>query len=94
MKYNRKTEWTTHLGNEVSVEGMRDMHLANAIQFLTRYNNNPDFLKVLKREAKRRKLSKEFLNGAQYPYKDGKGNWIVWDFFKNAPRAIGSYLRG
>lgn len=93
MKYTKKTVWTTHLGNEVSIEGMHDMHLANAIQFLTRYGNNMTFLKALKKEAKLRKLSQEFLDGAQYPYKDGKGNWIVWDFFRDGPRAIGSYIR-
>lgn len=94
MKYTKKTAWETHLGNQVTVEGMHDMHLANAIQFLMRYNNNAAFLKILKKEAKSRKLSQEFLDGAQYPYKDGKGNWIVWDFFKDRPKIIGSYLRG
>lgn len=94
IKYTNKTEWTTHLGNTVTVEGMADAHVANAIQFLTHYQFNNDFLKVLKKEAKRRKLTKEYLERAQFPYKDGKGNWIIWDFKTDNPKVIGSYLRG
>ena len=94
-KYNRKTLWSTHLGNKVSVEGMADEHLANTIQYLTYYHgHNDDLLEILKKEAKIRKLSEEFLGKAQYPYKDGLGNYIVWDFVNDRPKVVGSYLRG
>lgn len=94
MKYTKKTEWTTHLGNTVTVEGMEDSHVANAIQFFTHYRVRAEMLKALKKEAKRRKLTVAFLERAQFPYKDGKGNWIVWDFTADAPKIIGSYKRG
>lgn len=94
MKYNRKMEWTTHLGNTVTVEGMADEHIANTIQFLTHYKVKASFLELLKKEAKRRRLTKAFLARAQIPYKDGRGNWIVWDFVSDRAEIVGSYKRG
>lgn len=94
MKYNKKTEWITHMGNTVSVGGIEDTHLANVIQFLTYYKKCIEILKAFKKEAKCRGLSEEFLSKAQYPYKDGKGNYLVWDFKTMETKVIGSYLRG
>lgn len=91
MKITRQFEWRTHLGNVVSIEGIEDTHLANAIQFCFFYERPIEILLELHREAKRRNLSKEFLDKAQYPYKDGKGNWIVWDFKTHKPKTIGRY---
>lgn len=95
-KYNKKSSWTTHLGNSVSIEGMSDEHLANTIQFVSYYKTKY-WAKMgveLKKEAKRRGLASEFLLRAPFPYKDGFGNWIVWDYKTNKPKAVGSYLRG
>lgn len=94
MSNPRKAEWQTHLGNMVSVEGCSDEHLANTIQWLSHYKTGSKTLAVLKREAKNRGLTKDFLDRAQFPYKDGKGNWIVWDFKASEPKVVGSYLRG
>lgn len=94
-KHDRKQSWGTHLGNHVTIEGMDDEHVANTIQFLTHYaHHNQDMLMDLKKEAELRGLSEEFLSKAQYPYKDGRGNYLVWDFSSNRPKIIGSYLRG
>jgi len=92
---NRKREWQTHLGNSVTVEGCSDEHLANTLQYL-KYYNHPDIkmVKLLEKEAKKRGLTEEFLSRAQFPYKDGKGNWLVWCFKTNAPKIVGSYVRG
>ena len=87
--------WQTHLGNVVSLKGINDEHLANIVQFATHYKKfgRTGFLKDLKKEAKDRGLTKAFLDRAPFPYKDGLGNWIVWDFKKDAAKVIGSYLR-
>ena len=99
MKYNRKTEWRTHLGLTVTVEGMDDEHLANTVQFLTNYKNTRTpllfrLLKTVLAEAKSRGLSKSFLECAPFPYRDGKGAWLIWDYENHEPKVIGSYLRG
>lgn len=93
MKYNRKTKWFTLSGQVVTVEGMGDEHLANTIQFLSHYGKNDSLLAEMRREAKRRGLGKDFLSRAQFPYKDGQGNYLVWDFKKNGPKKVGSYVR-
>lgn len=90
----RKREWQTHLGNSVSVEGCSDEHLANTIQYLSHYNIDPEMVILLEKEAKRRGLTKEFISRAQFPYKDGKGNWVVWCFKSNCPKFVGTYVRG
>lgn len=94
-KHNKKTEWKTHLGTTVTIEGMEDEHLANTIQFVSYYVNyySKSLLDVFKKEAKNRGLTKEFLNRAPFPYKDGKGSYIIWDYEIGAPKIIGSYLR-
>lgn len=90
----RDKSWTTHLGNEVSIEGAEDSHIANTIQFLVHYKH-PDkkMLKELKQEAKFRGLNKEYLDRAPFPYKDGLGNWIVWDYKTDKPKEIGRYAK-
>ena len=96
MKNTRNTEWKTHLGNNVTVRGMSDEHLANTIQYVENYTDITAWkgsLPVLKKEAKLRGLSQEFLDRAPFPYKDGLGNWIVWDYDNDEPKAIGSYAR-
>lgn len=95
-EYSRDTKWGTHLGNWVTVRGMSDEHLANSIQFMTKYPGHyaSDILPTLKEEAKLRELSDEFLDRAPFPYKDGQGNYIVWDYQLNKPKAIGRYDRG
>ena len=95
MLKGRKIEWKSHLGNTVTIEGSSDEHLANTIQYISQYYYcySSKILKEFKKEARRRKLTKEFLDKAQYPYKDGRGNYIVWDFAKAKPKVIGSYLR-
>lgn len=94
-KNSRNLSWQTHLGNTVSVKGCSDEHLANTIQFFTLYRgrNEFDFIQTLRAEAKRRKLTQEFLDKAQYPYKDGLGNYIVWDFEKDTTKIVGKYSR-
>ena len=95
--YTRDSEWDTHLGNAVTVRGMTDEHLANTIQFLSHYTAHPasrGMLPVLKSEANLRELSDEYLARAPFPYKDGKGNWLIWDYVNNAPKSIGRYDRG
>lgn len=97
MDYDRDMEWQTHLGNYVTIRGMEDSHLANTIQFLTHYTRHPaniyGQLPVLREEAKLRGLSDEYLARAPFPYKDGKGNWIVWDYKLDSPVSIGRYAR-
>lgn len=90
----RKYLWQTHLGLTVSIEGIEDEHLANTIQFATFYRLKTSLIIALKQEAERRGLTKEYLTRAPFPYKDGVGNWIIWDYENNKPRVIGSYLRG
>src|SRR5258708_6627760 len=98
MSNDRDSEWQTHLGNKVTIRGMEDSHLANTIQFLTHYHNHPangyGQVEALKEEAKLRGLSDEYLARAPFPYKDGRGNWIVWDYKIDRPISIGSYARG
>jgi hypothetical protein len=93
---NRAFEWKTHLGNKVTVEGCCDEHLANMIQYITHYRmwaDTEEVLILLKEEVKLRGLAQEFLDKAQYPYRDGRGNWIVWDFATGEPKVIGLYKR-
>ena len=90
----RKREWQTHLGNTVSIEGCSDEHLANTIQWIKHYNGDPKMLKLLNKEAERRGLTEEFLGRAQFPYKDGLGNYLVWCFKTNKPKVVGTYVRG
>lgn len=95
-KFNKHSAWVTHLGNSVSIEGMSDEHLANTIQFIT-FHKTTWWAKMsteLKKEAKRRGLTSDFLARAPFPYKDGFGNYIVWDYKNGKPKVIGSYLRG
>lgn len=90
----REREWQTHLGNSVSVQGCSDEHLANTIQWVSVYSKDAGFKRSLKYEAERRGLTKAFLDKAQYPYKDGLGNYIVWNFEIHEPMIVGSYTRG
>lgn len=82
------------MGNEVSVQGIEDSHVANMIQWLKKYNH-PDtkFLYLMEEEAKLRGLSDEYLEKAPYPYKDGKGDWIIWCYNTGAPKSVGRYSR-
>lgn len=90
---DRQLSWQTHLGNVVTIEGMEDSHLANTIQFLGhRISKNHSTMKALYDEAKLRGLTQEYLDRAPFPYKDGKGNWIIWNNTAE-PKVVGSYLR-
>jgi hypothetical protein len=91
---DRKISWTTHLGNDVTIEGMEDSHLANTIQFVKHRcgSGNYEILKALHDEAKLRGLTQEYLDRAPFPYKDGKGNWVIWNDTPQ-PKIVGSYLR-
>jgi len=96
MKYVSKFEWQTHLGNKVTIDGVDDEHLANMLQYVGYYkmwNNTEEILEALRTEVQHRGLSQEFLDKAQFPYKDGRGNYIVWDFQVGGPKIIGSYKR-
>lgn len=89
----RDREWETHLGNRVSVKGCSDEHLANTLQWVSFYYPNDKMVDLLKEEAALRGLSEAFLSKAQYPYKDGKGNYLVWCFETHEPEIVGSYSR-
>lgn len=92
---SRQREWTTHLGNKVTVEGCCDEHLANTIQWVEFYRKHDTALiTLLREEANRRGLTQGFLDRAQFPYRDGYGNWIVWNFATSDTMIVGSYLRG
>jgi len=86
--------WRTHLQNEVSLKGCSDEHLANTIQYLNKYDYPLALQRSFSKEAKVRRLTEEFINKAQFPYKDGIGNWIIWCFKENRPKIIGRYKRG
>jgi hypothetical protein len=73
---------------------MDDTHVANTIQYLETYELNPLFLVALLKEANKRGLGPEYLAKAPYPYKDGKGNWIVWDYENDGPKVVGRYVGG
>jgi len=76
------------------VQGCSDEHLANTIQWLDHYSRDQEMKDTAREEAKRRGLSDEFLARAQFPYKDGLGNWTVWCFETHAPKSVGTYVRG
>lgn len=90
---SRQREWQTHLGNSVSVQGCCDEHLANTIQWLNAYSQDKGMKELLKEEAERRGLTQAFLDKAQYPYKDGLGNYLVWNFETHEPMVVGTYTR-
>lgn len=92
---NRGHEWITHLGQIVNVKGVSDEHLANTIQWLFRYK--PDLQELNQefvQEAKDRGLTPDFLARAPFPYKDGLGNWLVWNYETHEPMIVGTYIRG
>lgn len=91
---SRQREWQTHLGQTVSVQGCSDEHLANTLQWVAHYTADRGMVRELKAEAKRRGLTQGFLDRAQFPYKDGLGNWLVWNFETSEPMIVGTYLRG
>lgn len=90
---SRKKQWQSHLGNRVNLEGVEDTHLANLIDYMKKTNICIVPLKDAKEEAKLRGLSREYLEKAPYPYKDGLGNWIIWDYEVRGARRIGRYAR-
>lgn len=76
-RYNRDTTWGTLDGREIPIRCLDDLHLANIIAWVSDRPGNYryELLTVLKKEAKLRKLSQEFLDGAPYPFKDQDGTW-------------------
>lgn len=76
-RYNRDTTWGTLDGREIPIRCLEDTHLANIIAWVTArpFSYRAELLTVLKKEAKIRKLSQEFLDGAPYPFKDVDGKW-------------------
>lgn len=83
--------WQDHLGNKLKVKDMSDEHIANTIQHIKFYRYSEAIIEFFLEEAERRKLSEKFLAGAQYPYKDGKGHWLLWNFVVNGAIIIGEY---
>lgn len=76
-RYNRDTTWGTLDGREIPIRCLDDTHLANIIAWVKDrpLNYRYELLAVLKKEAKIRKLSQEFLDGAPYPFRDIDGKW-------------------
>ena len=85
--------WRTHLGIMVTLDGIADEHLANLVQYLHHYKFPRTVLREVFAEVKRRGLTKEFLARAPIPYKDGVGNWIVWDYETGRQKILGRYAR-
>lgn len=84
---NDDTIWTTADGRKIKFKDLTDIHLANIIDFIKigkGKNEVSDYLEAL---AKKRGLSKSFLERAQIPYKNKKGKWEIFDF------TLGSFLQ-
>ena len=75
------TIWRTMDGRTIKLKNLEDTHLSNIIHFLTHRHNSYTYeiLEILKRIAKNRGLSSEFLNRSQIPYKNINNKWEIWN---------------
>ena len=69
--------WHTHEGKIIKIKDLSDSHLANIIDFIGDRHYQQWFKLNLLRLAGERGLHKEFLDRAQIPYKNKKGNWEI-----------------
>jgi hypothetical protein len=88
--YTRESTWGRNDGKEIAIKDLEDRHLVNIVHFLThserhkRWLKRAEYLRVLKEEIKLRKLSKEFVAQAPYPFRDEEdGKLKTWSFEKN-----------
>lgn len=81
--YTKDTLWTNIHGKRTRLKNLDDSHIANLINWTEKYEYSVGFIKVLYDIAKDRGLTKEYLNKAQIPYKNPKGNLEIWDFDKH-----------
>ena len=80
---DENTIWTTHEGRRIRFKDLEDTHIANILHYRKCCNGLFSFSKdevtqYLKRLAKKRGLTKEFLEKAPYPFKDTRNRWRIW----------------
>ena len=76
---NENTIWTTYEGAQIRFRDLEDTHIANILHFRKHSWNNEDSLCVyLRKMAKERGLTEEFLKRAPYPYKNMDNRWTIW----------------
>lgn len=78
--------WESVDGAIRSFSAMDDEHLANVLLHVTHYQtryNYGIYINIMA-EIEKRKLTKKFLSGATYPWRNKRtGVWYIWDFKKN-----------
>lgn len=89
-----KTVWGTYDGRLLHPVDIEDTHLANIIHHIKKTNEisrngySESTLWVMEVEAKRRGLTKEFLDRAEIPhFKNGR--WMLWNYEQGCPKKVG-----
>lgn len=78
-----KSLWQSVTGAIQTFDAMTDEHVANIILHMKHYRNQFTLAKLdeIEAEAKARKLTKKFIEGAPYPFLDRRtGKWMIWSF--------------
>jgi hypothetical protein len=83
--------WTTLDGRTLPISCVTDLHLANIVSHVAKYEQRIGraTLNTVIMEAVKRGLSSEFLTKAPYPWQDVDGKWKVLDMEKREYRVIG-----
>lgn len=89
VHYDRDSKWGSYDGRYIKIRDLEDTHLANVIKHVEQYGYGLSLLSVLKEEAKIRGLTQEFLDRAHIPFKDDKGNWMLWNNAEHASVKVG-----
>ncbi len=83
MFYLQENLWQSFDGSVRSFSAMTNEHLANVALHIRHYGNgtNGRILAHVQKEIDKRNLSKDFIEGAPYPYQNPRdGKWYIWSF--------------
>lgn len=89
-----RTYWITAEGKKIAIKDLVDTHLANVIHHMTKspwsYNFTISDVNPFLREAKKRKLTKAFLERAPIPFKHKKDKkWKLYDYDAKKYKTVG-----
>lgn len=72
-------KWQNEFGEQKPLNRLDDSHLVNVYYHVKNYGYPPQTVKDIRDEIKRRKLKKEFIDGAPYPWFDSVDRiWRKW----------------